>query len=545
MNKPHFTQDQLVQVAKLTDADIEQINLCRGLQNKIGYAYQICYIKLFNRLPPQSPLEIFEELATFVAIQVDIPKEQLDAYALRQPTISEHQEQIRDYLHLGTFTKDTENMLCDYLFQQSLQIQETESLFLKATEFLKDRKVLNPTDYTIERLIKTHREKARTYIFEKVASKLTPVIRESLDNLLIVGTETYSKLYQIKEVPQKPSVKGMKLLATKLEMIEQTGVLDLNLEWLNNNYKRYLSRYVTHCDAKRLRELAPLHRYTSLICFLQEAYQDTKDHIFDMYRKAVNRVYEQADRSVDAYNKSKRGTTRSCLTSHKKLCSDLLALADGKTDIQTLLNKYPKMNLQTQIETVDSLLTNKYSNNLTVVADRFSYLRQMARPLLEKLTLELEPTGNKSLEAAIQIVREIVQDTKRSVPENTDLDFLPKSVSLIVKGGGEINRKVFEAAVFTEIQDNVKHGDLTISGSKRFGKLENFFIDTKQWGALRAGFFQKSKLPQNPQDVPAYLENRLDKAFAYFLEREKKNSFAKVGKEGWELSKDPAEELSA
>jgi hypothetical protein len=31
--------------------------------------------------------------------------------------------------------------------------------------------------------------------------------------------------------------------------------------------------------------IAPLHRYASLICFLQEAYQDTKDHIFDMYRK--------------------------------------------------------------------------------------------------------------------------------------------------------------------------------------------------------------------------------------------------------------------
>ena len=92
MQKLHFTKEQLVQVAKLTDADIERINLCRGTQNKIGYAYQICYVKLFNRLPPQSPLEILEELATFVAIQVDIPKDQLHIYAHRQPTISEHQE---------------------------------------------------------------------------------------------------------------------------------------------------------------------------------------------------------------------------------------------------------------------------------------------------------------------------------------------------------------------------------------------------------------------------------------------------------------------
>lgn len=54
MNKPHFTQDQLVQVAKLTDTDIEQINLCRGLQNKIGYAYQICYIQSSTTQPTGS-----------------------------------------------------------------------------------------------------------------------------------------------------------------------------------------------------------------------------------------------------------------------------------------------------------------------------------------------------------------------------------------------------------------------------------------------------------------------------------------------------------
>src|SRR5262245_49730677 len=121
MQKQHFTQEQLVQVAKLKEPDIEQIKKCRGEQSKIGYAYQICYVKLFNRLPPQSRLEILEELATFVAIQVDIPKDQLYVYAHKQPTISEHQEQIRTYLRLETFTPTVEDMLRVFLFQQALQ----------------------------------------------------------------------------------------------------------------------------------------------------------------------------------------------------------------------------------------------------------------------------------------------------------------------------------------------------------------------------------------------------------------------------------------
>src|SRR2546425_594196 len=127
MTKPHFTQGQLVQVAKLSDADLRIIKACRGKHNKLGFAYQLCYVKLFN-----------------------------------------------------------------------------------------------PSDDTIQRLIQTQREKARTNIYEKIASELTPELRQKLDDLLIVGTETYSKLYQIKKVPQKPSAKAMKLLSDKLTLIEKT-----------------------------------------------------------------------------------------------------------------------------------------------------------------------------------------------------------------------------------------------------------------------------------------------------------------------------------
>ena len=72
MNKPHFTQEQLIQVAKLSDADIRIVNECRGEHNKLGFAYQLCYVKLFNRLPMQRPLELLDGQATFITVQLDI-----------------------------------------------------------------------------------------------------------------------------------------------------------------------------------------------------------------------------------------------------------------------------------------------------------------------------------------------------------------------------------------------------------------------------------------------------------------------------------------
>jgi TnpA family transposase len=110
---------------------------------------------------------------------------------------------------------------------------------------------------------------------------------------------------------------------------------------------------------------------------------------------------------------------------------------------------------------------------------------------------------------------------------------------------GEISRRKYEAATFTAIRDHIKSGNLAIIGSKRFGKLDNFFIGHEQWEPIKEMFYQKSKLPRNSSDVAAYLTNRLQKAFDYFFEHEKNNPFAKVGKEGWILSTDAAETLSS
>jgi hypothetical protein len=83
-----------------------------------------------------------------------------------------------------------------------------------------------------------------------------------------------------------------------------------------------------HCDAHKLRELTPMHRYASLICFLQDAHQDVIDYIFDMYAKALTSVHAQAETTVNNYNKTRRNFIRSCLTNHKKLCRELLAVAE-------------------------------------------------------------------------------------------------------------------------------------------------------------------------------------------------------------------------
>lgn len=72
MNKLHFSQDQLVRVAKLSDADMAMINEGRRPQNKLGLGYQFAFVRLFNQFPAQVPFEPLDDIVTYMSLQLDV-----------------------------------------------------------------------------------------------------------------------------------------------------------------------------------------------------------------------------------------------------------------------------------------------------------------------------------------------------------------------------------------------------------------------------------------------------------------------------------------
>jgi Tn3 transposase DDE domain len=56
-----FFRDQLKQSATLTEEDFVQLGRCRRPHNRLGFAYQVAFVRLFDRFPQQQPFELFEE----------------------------------------------------------------------------------------------------------------------------------------------------------------------------------------------------------------------------------------------------------------------------------------------------------------------------------------------------------------------------------------------------------------------------------------------------------------------------------------------------
>jgi TnpA family transposase len=543
-----FSRGQMIREASLSEADLVAIAQCRRDHNRLGFAYQIGFVRLFSRFPAQQPLEICDELLSFVATQLNIEATGIDGYAARQHTVSDHQTRIRDYLKLVVLDSEQVEALERFVFEESCRLEQTASLLARAREFLKERHVLFPSESSLLRLVTEQKKRAREHIASRLTDGLTPGLVKTLDDLLEVKEgAAISGLQAIKANPAKPSPAAMQSLADKLTAIEATGVLKVDLSWLNANYQRALFHFVSKSSADRLRKVTRLRRLASLVCFLRQSYRDAVDQAVDMFDKFLTRTHTRAEHELSDQMRSQRQTIKAALAALRSLGAVILDDSVANAALRPrLFAAVPRDVLEAQMAGLDEWVTGKKSDVFHGLVRRFSHLRQFSPVLLRALEF-IPDAGDDEVPCleAIRVLKEMNADLKRKLPEDAPMDFIPKRLLPFVVTDGEPDRKAWECALLLKLQDDLRSGNLSVKHGKRFGRFEDYFLPKDRWEPLRTSFFQRSGLPLDPKDVRDHLAKRLNTAYDLFLKTAPGNTYATVEEDAWHLSKDAAETLDA
>jgi hypothetical protein len=98
-----FSHEEIVREGKFSSEEMAEIAKRRRDNNRLGFAYQLAFVRLVHRFLEQQPLEIVDELILYVGIQLDIPAEAIEMYQQRQQTLAEHRSAILNYLGLRRF----------------------------------------------------------------------------------------------------------------------------------------------------------------------------------------------------------------------------------------------------------------------------------------------------------------------------------------------------------------------------------------------------------------------------------------------------------
>lgn len=539
-----YTQDQLINVAKFSSDDLIQIGNCRQDHNRLGFGYQLAFVRLLNRFPTQVPFEVLKDILAYVSIQLSIPSENIDAYNQRQPTISDHQETIRRYLGLIRFAEANQERLATFMFEEACRSETTRAILARTKQFLTDQSILQPSDDTLHRMIARIREQAKEHIYKRIAGQLEKSSTEELEALINTDDIRVSPFQMLKQPAGRPSPGAMLKLIERLDTIQSFGVMDIDISWLNNNLQRALTRYAKQCTATRLRRLEPNRKHAVLVCFLWQSYLDNIDSMVDMYDKLINKVYKHAQVDVDDHHKKNRKQIRESLFTFKDLAA--LILDDNVDDAclrQELFKRIDKNELSDQIEAVDVWLTGKYSHVFNLVTQRFSYIRQFSPALVRHLNIIAEDNGHSDLPTAIDLLNELNEENKRKLPEDAPIGFIPKKIRPLVQVSGTIDKAGWECALLTAVRDEIKAGNISVRMSKRFGRFDDFFISSDQWAKTREAFFKRAGFPSQPSAVPGFLKNFLNNSFDRFFNMLPENTFAKIDENGWRLSSDNAEKL--
>ena len=540
----NLTFDQLITLAQISPKDMDQINQCRRDHNRLGYGYQLSFVKVENRFPAQQPLEVSEDILNYVSVQLSMPVGLIESYKTRRETISEHQSRIREYLNLKRYGDEEQVALKIFLFEEACRLEQTNALLSRAEQFLRNQKILKPSDYTLHRLIAAQRQEARQYIFKKIADSLTEEMRSKLDSLIDTQGKWQSVFNELKKSPGQPSPKAMLKLTRKIDQIEELGILAVDLTWLNNNFQRSLTRHAKKSTATKMRRLQQDQRYAILTCFLWQHFKDTVDYMVDMFDKLVNKVYNAAKNDVDNYNKSQRKNIRESLKTYNDMIALLLddSVQDG-TLRKTVFEEIGREILMSQKETVEVWLNGKHSHVFNLVKERFSYIRQFSPSLLKCIQLNFEVEESNPLSEAVEVLRQMNNENKRKLPDDAPIDFIPKRIRSQIESEGKVDKAAWECALLTAVRDEIKSGNISIGMSKRFSRLDDFFMSEEKWLNILENFFTRSGLPSNPNDVREYLIERLNKAYDHFLESLPENTYARIEEDGWHFSVDSAEQL--
>lgn len=156
MNTPAFSREELVQAGRLMPEDMEVILQCRQPYTRLGFAYQLVYVRLYNRLPGQQPLEIVEEILSYLSLQLGIPTAEVEVYQEQRRTIINHHQEIRDYLKLRTFGEAEATLLRAFLFDQAGRLEQTGPLLVQAKQFLRQQGILFPANASVDLAMLEH-----------------------------------------------------------------------------------------------------------------------------------------------------------------------------------------------------------------------------------------------------------------------------------------------------------------------------------------------------------------------------------------------------
>src|SRR5215470_9869735 len=248
--------------------DLKEINLCRGTNNRIGFALLLSGVRLTGRFPHDFEL-ISRSVIVCISEQLQIAPPLFIDYPLRRPTRHEHTERLRTYLGLRNFThrdRTTVKNLVSERIQSGARLHE---LLPAVEQALREQHIVLPGITVLEKLISRARGKSEGKLFAEICERLTIEEQQAVLKLMELNEERrVSRFQELQQAAGRQSPQALERELGLLDVIHQVLPAHIDLGDLHPQLLERFAQAVSGVPAQTMMRYAEQKRLGLLLCWL-------------------------------------------------------------------------------------------------------------------------------------------------------------------------------------------------------------------------------------------------------------------------------------
>lgn len=487
--------------------DIKIINKHRRDYNRLGFAVQLALL----RNPGWSlsnTTNIPQSVLNYIADQIQVNPMAFELYAQRENTRFEHMEEIREIYGFKNYKEENNLSLVQTLIPYAMENDNVINLMKLSINEIKNQKIILPGITTIEKVVSTVISEADERLTDTINNSITIEQKHKLD-LLITAQDDDSKtrLGWLKESTGHSSPKAFGEVINRLEMIRNLH-LKLNIGGLHPNRLRQLCRLGSKYEPFLLRRFEEKKRYSILALYLYELSQSLTDKAIEIHDRQINILLSKGRKQQEELQKKNGKSLNEKIIHYVDIGAALIKARDEHLDpFKTLETVMPWGKLVESIEEAKKLARPVSYDYIDLLESRYNQLRKYTPILVKALKFNSSNAASNSLIKAVNILKEMNINGKRTVPEDAPTDFISNRWSkCLYEKDGSINRHYYEIATLAELKNRIRSGDVSVEGSKNFKDFDEYLISRNEWNiAKKTG----TKLAVN-LDVSEYIHERME-----------------------------------
>ncbi|MGI8544763.1 MAG: Tn3 family transposase [Aridibacter sp.] len=526
----------------LSTKDVQEVEKCRGEDNRRRFAIQLCYLRNEGRFVEnfaEFPLKIIN----FISLQLGFSPVLLMTDSERGATDSTYRLRIQKYLGVDSVTDEIETDLRNLLKQEAVSGKREKEIKDLAERYLRERKVLLPTEKFFVKLVRQCLLFAQEDIFTQVAAVLSEEVGIELESLLEVENKR-SQLFDLKEYPPKASATAILRYLEKYTFVKDLTKDKIDLSGIDPQLIKNLSSVCKRYNVWQIKRFAPAKRRALLACFISETEKLILDYLVEMHDQFLIEMIRHTKHSFEKKTKKAKGRVKGGVAVLTDAMMHLLTEAKTENDNQTLsltplesqeilkelFLKFGKSGLTEAVETCQEWQKIEEQGFLQEIRNYFSGLGKYFYKFAE---LPFEAVaGSTYLLEAIEIVRRLKNGEIKEIPASASIKFVPpnwrKGLYLKPKKGKDqqtIDRRLWLTALALSVRDALRAGTLYLPDSRRYVSFWNLVYQENEWQKERDNSYQMLSLEKNTAKLFSSLRQEFNEVYENFTETLAVNKF--------------------